>query len=632
MSFRLDSRTEWLEADGLGGFASAAASGLRTRRYHALLLRAATPPTGRQVLVNGVEVWVETPAGKFLLTPQVYFPNVRTGGEYLASFEPRPWPRWTYRLPGGIEIEQELFVPKGRALSALSFRLLSGPGVQLTLRPLLSGRDYHALHHENPAFNFEPQVSPERAAWRPYEGMPAIVVSHNGVYLQAPEWYRHFFYEEEEERGLDFLEDLASPGMFQWNLAPGSESSARAAVLFSTEEWGGDKSSLEIWKNLRDEEEKRRKIFKDPLFQSADSYFVVRGSGLSLIAGYPWFTDWGRDTFISLRGLGLACGKLEESGKILRAWAGFVSQGMVPNRCPDAGEALEYNSVDASLWYVIAAWEYFSQAGEDPLILEAVGKILSGYAQGTRYGIGMDSDGLLWAGEGDSSLTWMDARVNGQAVTPRVGKPVEVQALWLNALWIGAQGDPGWEKPFQKGLASFREKFWNASQSCLYDVVDAGREPGKLDPTVRPNQLLAAGGLPFFLLENPQAFAVVEKMEKELLAPLGLRSLSPQDPRYRPRYEGGVAARDGAYHQGTVWPWLLGPFIEAWVKVRGNTEKAKKEARVKFLEPLLRYLNQAGLGHLPEIADAEEPFIPRGCPFQAWSLGEAIRLDRVVLR
>jgi predicted glycogen debranching enzyme len=296
--------------------------------------------------------------------------------------------------------------------------------------------------------------------------------------------------------------------------------------------------------------------------------------------------------------------------------------------------------VDAALWYVIAVHELLTasngnsgivSAKDQRLFQAAILAILEGYSKGTRFGIRMDSDGLLAAGERGVQLTWMDAKVGEWVVTPRAGKPVEIQALWLNALKIASQFSPGWQAYFERGLKSFQEKFWNEQRGCLFDVVDVNHRAGEADAAFRPNQIFAVGGLPFQLLTGERAERIVSLVEEELWTPLGLRSLAPGEAGYSPHYEGGVVQRDGAYHQGTVWPWLIGPFAEAWVRVRGGTNAAKREARGKFLAPLLAHLDEAGLGHISEIADAEPPLTPRGCPFQAWSVGEALRLDRTVL-
>jgi len=632
---------EWLEADGLGGFASGTVAGIRTRRYHALLLAATEPPAGRFVLVNGFDAWVETARGSFALSSQLYPADVvhPDGSGRIVEFAREPWPKWIFALEDGSRIEQEIFVIHGATMVAVSWRLTNASTkASLTVRPFLSGRDYHSLHHENAAFRFQPDIEGQRAVWHPYEGIPAIVVLHNGIYRYASDWYRNFVYEQERERGLDFAEDLAAPGTFSFDLSAGE------AVLILAAEGFADvpvnKTSSELLADMRTAESARRKSFVTPLDRAADAYLVKRGTGKTIVAGYPWFTDWGRDTFISLRGLCVATERLDDARDILLEWAGVVSEGMLPNRFPDRGGPPEYNSVDASLWYVIAAHDFLTAAKTSRRIISAAQKtslrkaieaILTGYARGTRYGIRMDDDGLLGAGAPGVQLTWMDAKIGDWVVTPRIGKPVEVQALWLNALWIGSQFNDAYKEPFARGLESFRRRFWNVDQTCLYDVIDVDHQIGKLDAWFRPNQIFAVGGLPLQLIDGPQARQIVDAVEKRLWTPLGLRSLAPSEPDYAPHYLGSARERDAVYHQGTVWPWLAGPFIEAWLRVRSGTDAAKQEARTRFLAPLQVHLNHAGLGHVSEIADAEPPHTPRGCPFQAWSLAELVRLDRVVL-
>jgi predicted glycogen debranching enzyme len=622
-------RDEWLEPDGLGGFASGTVSGIRTRRYHALLLTATTPPSGRVVLVNGCEAWLETPGGQCALTSQRYAPDVihPDGAQRIEAFEPDPWPCWVLALPGGGQIEHGLVVQAGRSVVTLSWRLRGAAGGTLAVRPLLSGRDYHALHHENPAFRFDAEAEGDRVVWRPYPGIPAIVARSNGRYTHEPNWYRDFLYSEERDRGLDHVEDLASPGVFRWDLSRGE------AVLMIAAEGHDLPKDLAT---VRGGERRRRRRFVSRLHRSADAYLVRRNTGKTVIAGYPWFSDWGRDTFIALRGLCLATGRLEDARAILVEWASTISEGMVPNRFPDRGEQLEFNAVDAALWYVVAIHDFLQVARRvtkrDRQTLEtAIQAILSGYAGGTRYGIHADADGLLAAGEPGVQLTWMDAKVGQRVITPRIGKPVEVQALWLNALQIGSRLSDRWGQLHATGGAAFEARFWNEERGMLHDVVDADHRVGTVDATFRPNQILAVGGLPFALLEGERARRVVDAVEAHLLTPLGLRSLAPDQPGYSPRYEGGVAQRDGAYHQGTVWPWLIGPFVEAWVRVRGGGAAVRQEARKRFLGALFDHLDVAGLGHVSEIADGDPPHTPRGCPFQAWSVGELLRLDRVVL-
>jgi predicted glycogen debranching enzyme len=643
MAFVPDKRAEWLEADGLGGFASGTVAGPRTRRYHALLLVATTPPTGRFVLVNGLDAWVDTAAGSFAVSSQQYGPDVvhPDGERRLEMFGSEPWPRWTYRLEDGTRVEQELFVPHGTAAVAIRWRLLERPGrATLHVKPFLSGRDYHSLHHENPSFRFDAAVNGERVAWRPYAGVPGTVALSNGVYEHQPVWYRNFLYQEERARGLDHTEALASPGTFRWDLSGSDAVLILAAELLESDAPGEEVAAEVRFHLYREVELKRRSLFPSRLHRSADAYLVRRGRGKTVIAGYPWFTDWGRDTFIALRGLCLATGRLDDARDILLDWAGTVSESMLPNRFPDRGSVPEFNSVDASLWYIIAVHDFLQATASAGAIVEpstrerlqqAVEAILTGYAAGTRFGIRLDSDALLAAGVPGVQLTWMDAKVGDWDVTPRIGKPVEVQALWLNALWIGGQFSSKWVSLFKQGRQAFRTRFWNEAGEYLHDVVDPDHQPATADATFRPNQILAVGGLPVTLLEGEQARRVVDAVEARLWTPLGLRSLAADLPGYSPRYEGGVRERDGAYHQGTVWPWLAGPFVEAWVRVRGGSTEAKREARVRFLEPLLKHLDDAGLGHVSEIADADAPHTPRGCPFQAWSLGEVLRLMNHVL-
>ncbi|MSU58369.1 MAG: glycogen debranching protein [Pedosphaera sp.] len=635
---------EWLETDGHGGFASGTVSGIRTRRYHALLLTATTPPTGRVVLVNGFEAWIKTPRGRFALTSQRYAPDVihPDGAQRVKDFSMEPWPTWRFKFEDGTELTQELFIARESGVTALNWRLKSvQKNVRLFVRPLISGRDYHSLHKENGSFRFDQTPNGEKVLFRPYDGLPGIyaMYSSNAHYTHEPVWYRNFCYAEERARGLDDTEDLASPGVFEWDLSAGE-----AVWLLTTADSPAlsrkrDLSVRKFFECLRENEKLRRADFPSRLHRAADDYIVSGRNGKTVMAGYPWFTDWGRDTFIALRGLCLAGGRLADARDILVAWANSVSEGMLPNLFPDLGAKPEYNSVDASLWYVIAVHDLLQAASgsgvvspKDKRALQnAVEQILEGYSGGTRFGIRMADDGLLACGVPGVQLTWMDAKVGDWVVTPRIGKPVEIQALWLNALQIAAQFSPGWQKHFARGVKSFRDKFWNTERGGLFDVIDVNHRAGENDAAVRPNQIFAVGGLPFPLLDGERAKQIVSLVEEKLLTPLGLRSLAPGEADFKPRYEGGVWQRDGAYHQGTIWPWLIGPFVEAWVRVRGNTAAAKSEARAKFLAPLLTHLDEAGLGHVSEIADADAPHTPRGCPWQAWSVGELLRLDQVVL-
>jgi predicted glycogen debranching enzyme len=334
----------------------------------------------------------------------------------------------------------------------------------------------------------------------------------------------------------------------------------------------------------------------------------------------------------------LATGHLAEAEATLLAWSGAVSEGMLPNRFLDTGDQPEFNAVDASLWFIVLSYEFLICAKERGRTVtaetrralhDAVEAILRGYTAGTRFAIAADSDGLLRAGVPGVQLTWMDAKIGDRPVTPRIGKPVEVQALWINALRVGGVWSPRWAELARRATATFVARYPNPATG-LYDVIDVDHVSGAVDLKLRPNQILAVGGLPFAVLQGDPARTVVDRVESKLLTPLGLRTLSPDDPQYMSHYRGGPAQRDSAYHQGTAWPWLMGPFVDAWLRVRGGSIEAKLEARRRFLAPLQAHLATAGIGHISELADGAPPHEPGGCPFQAWSLGELIRIERML--
>ncbi|MDR5739296.1 amylo-alpha-1,6-glucosidase [Caballeronia sp. LZ016] len=621
---------EWLEADAHGGFASGTVGTTRTRRYHALLLTATQPPAGRVVLVNGVEAWLDVDGARVPLTMQRYAPDVLypDASAQLDAFDISPWPTWRYRIGENVVAVAEAFVAKESGETVLRWRLEGAPTqAALHVRPLISGRDYHALHRENASFDFDASVDGERVHWRPYGALPAIGATSNGVYEHAPDWYRNFQYVRERERGLDDIEDLATPGVFHFDLASGE------AVLILHADTGDDppreRDALALASRLDARERERRAAFGSRLARSADAYVVARKHGRTIIAGFPWFTDWGRDTFISMRGLLLASGRHEDAESILLEWTDTLSEGMLPNRFPDSGGLPEYNSVDASLWFAIAVHDYLA-TGHAPAATTArlqhtVDAILEGYTRGTRFDIVADGDGLLRAGVPGVQLTWMDAKAGDCVVTPRIGKPVEVQALWINALSIASAWNARWQPMRDRARQAFQTRFVDPATHALYDVVDADHEPGKLDRSIRPNQIFAVGGLPHAIVDGEIARAVIAQVEAHLLTPLGLRTLAPSDPAYRSRYAGGLMDRDGAYHQGTVWPWLMGPFVEAWLRVHGAAG-----VRERFLAPLHAHLDQYGIGHVSEVADGEAPHTPGGTPFQAWSLAELLRIGKLI--
>ncbi|CAB3766671.1 amylo-alpha-1,6-glucosidase [Paraburkholderia humisilvae] len=651
---RLDA--EWLEADGFGGFASGTVGMPRTRRYHALLLAATRPPAGRIVLVNGIEAWLDANGERYPLTMQCYAPdlNVPDIAGQLLGFTTQPWPTWRIALGARGEVSAELFVVKDTAETVLRWRLRREATAQngatavsgatgdttngrfmLHVRPLLSGRDYHALHHENGAFNFSADVNDGCVSWRPYGDRPAIRAASNGAYEHAPDWYRNFCYPRERERGLEFTEDLATPGVFSFDLG-----AADAVLIFSAagvprarENTTSD--ALLHAQQLEHAERTRRASFASRLQRSADAYVVAREQGRTIVAGFPWFTDWGRDTFISMRGLLLSCARYDEAEAILLEWSATLSEGMLPNRFPDYDDTPEFNSVDASLWFVVAVHDYLAVQHASGTtrrrLQQAVDDILAGYTRGTRFAIGVDEqDGLLRAGVPGVQLTWMDAKVGDWVVTPRIGKPVEVQALWINALRIASNWNVRWREPAGRAARAFVERFVDPASGALFDVVDVDHVRGTFDRSVRPNQIFAVGGLPFQVIDGVVARAVVAQVSVHLLTPLGLRTLAPSDPAYRGHYVGGPRERDGAYHQGTVWPWLLGPFVEAWMRVEQPDAAACAAAFERFVAPLDAHLDRVGLDHLSEVADGDAPHHAAGAPFQAWSLGERLRIDALL--
>jgi predicted glycogen debranching enzyme len=629
---------EWLETNGLGGFASSTIIGLNTRRYHGLLVAATRPPVGRLVLLSKLEETLVIDRRRHDLSANEY-PGVihPEGYRYLTSFRLDPFPVFTFEVEG-VAVEKSVFMIHGENSTVIQYELQAtgrGPArCSLEVRPLIAFRDYHATTRENSALDPRVGASPRLATLRPYAGLPALHLAHDADGLEAAGyWYRHFEYREERARGLDFAEDLFSPCVLSFDLGR----RGRANVIASTE-----RREVGRVAEYRRTERARRQAVVDArqgageligmLAAAADQFVVARGEQQSVIAGYHWFGDWGRDTMIALPGLALAAGRPEVAKSILLAFARHVDRGMLPNRFPDAGEEPEYNTVDATLWYFEAVRALLQYTGDDQFIrahlYPVLTEIISWHERGTRYGIRVDEDGLLAAGEAGVQLTWMDARVGDRVVTPRSGKAVEIQALWYNALRVmeslaRAFGDRDGAERYG-GLAaraerSFGEAFWNEAAGCLFDVIDGEARDG----AIRPNQIIAVS-LAHTMLPPERARQVVEVVARELLTPYGLRSLAPGDAQYCGRYEGDARARDAVYHQGAVWAWLLGPFITAYVKVHEGSGASREQAR-RWLEPFRAHLGEAGLGQVSEIFDGDAPHHPRGCIAQAWSVGELLR-------
>ncbi|MBK7512458.1 MAG: glycogen debranching enzyme family protein [Chloracidobacterium sp.] len=623
---------EWLLTNGIGGFACGTISGAATRRYHSILTSAVDPPLGRITVLSKYEETLVIDGQRYELSANRY-PNVIEPQGYLnlSSFSIEPFPTWTYSV-GGLELVKTLFMVHGSNTAVCEWAIAGGASttVELQVRPLLSFIDYHHLQHEDPSFNAEYLIEDGRVAIRPYSDKPTLTIAHNANAVdESSYWYRNFEYSVEQERGFDFHEDLFQPFVLRFDL-----STTAFAVASTDDAIPADPRTLREAELSRQTEiiaaaGKVGEVQKT-LVLAADQFIVERGNGHSIIAGYPWFSDWGRDTMIALPGLTLSTGRPEIGRAILLEFSNHISEGMIPNRFPDEGETADYNTVDATLWYFEAIRAYVESTGDSEfvreLLFDKLVDIIEWHLRGTRYGIRVDTDGLLIAGEAGTQLTWMDAKVGDLVITPRIGKPVEIQALWYNALRIMSDFALDFERDAEyrhfTSMAelceqSFNAVFWNRGEQCLYDVVDRSERDG----SVRPNQIFAAG-LTHSMLSRERARLVVDQVESELLTPFGLRSLSPKDSRYCPEYSGSPVKRDSAYHQGTVWAWLIGGFVDAYRRAYPERENRVEE----FTSGLREHLSSAGIGQISEIFDAERPYTPRGCFAQAWSVGELLRI------
>ena len=630
---------EWLETNGIGGFSSSTSIGLNTRRYHGLLTAATKPPVGRLVLLSKLEETLVIDGRRYDLSANQYPGAVHPQGfNYQIGFRLDPFPVFTYEVEG-VKLEKSVFMVQGENTTVVQYQLLDGDpdgGVKLEVRPLIAFRDYHSTTHENGALNPHVELEPGLVAVKPYNDLPSMFLAHNAGSVDTNGfWFRNFQYAIEQERGLDFAEDLFSPYALLFEL----DSAANATVIASTERRDANQAG-----SLRQSEIKRRKLIGgganeviNTLKVAAEQFIVDRANGKTVIAGYHWFSDWGRDTMIALPGLTLSNGRADAARGILREFANHVDQGMLPNRFPDAGETPEYNTVDATLWFFEAVRSLLQHTDDYKFVrqhlYDVLKDIIEWHRKGTRYRIQVDQDGLLNSGEPGVQLTWMDAKVGDWVVTPRHGKPVEIQALWYNALRVmehlaGIYKDSQATKTYadmaRKARASFNKIFWNSDRGCLYDVVDGD----SFDATIRPNQVIAVS-LAHSMVSNKRAKSILAVVERELLTERGLRTLSPQDSNYIGRYEGDPRSRDGAYHQGTVWPWLMGPYITAYAKTFGK--KSGREFASRWLAQFQQHFNEGCLGQVSEIFDADAPYAPRGCVAQAWSVSEILRAALEVL-
>jgi predicted glycogen debranching enzyme len=625
-------RREWLVTNGLGGFACGTLAGSNTRRYHGLLVAALRPPLERTLMVAKLDAVVTYRGRRYELATNEYADGTIAprGCVLLDSFRLEgSIPVWTW-LIGDALIEQRIWMAHGANTTYVQFSVTrASEPVHLQLDPLCTYRDYHSQHRGYREM-LGTQLGNGVRVDAFYGAQPYRLLADRGTCALAPQWHWNFRHRVETERGLDDLEDLFRPAAFTMTLAAGetgaitltaSDAEPAPAARALEVERARQSALLQLAADGTDSFEQ--------LVHAADQYVVARQEGLTVIAGYPWFGDWGRDTMIALPGLTLTTGRFDIAANILRTFARFVSDGLLPNRFPDHAEAPEYNTVDATLWYFVALDEYVRASGDRKLLEELfpiLRSIVRWHQRGTRHGIRVDEqDGLLRAGEDGVQLTWMDAKIGDWVVTPRVGKPVEINALWFNALAImrdfaqqlgDAEAAREYGSASERVARSFNERFWYAEGGYLYDVVDTAIGD---DASLRPNQLFALS-LRHPLLENGRAKAVLDKCMQELWTPVGLRSLAPTDPAYVPRYGGSPYERDAAYHQGTVWSWLLGPLAIAHYRIYNDAAAARG-----LLSGVAAHLRDACVGQVSEIFDAEAPFAPRGCFAQAWGVAETLR-------
>ena len=645
---------EWLVTNGIGGFASGTVAGSLTRRYHGLLIAALKPPLQRTLLVAKLDETAQYDGQTYPLGTNRWQGGAvdPQGYRYLERFRLEgSTPVWTFALADAL-LEKRVWMQAGVNTTYVRYELARGSGaVELKLKALVNYCDFHS---RTQAGDWRMEVTPVANGLRvaAFDAATPFYLLSAAVPQDPPErercasaepaheWYRNYDLPEERARGLEDQSDHLHAGTFRARLEPGEA----LTLVFSTDPHPNldargtfathvalEQSLLERFAKAHPLAASDAPAWVRQLVLAADQFLVARPMqddplARSVIAGYPWFSDWGRDTMIALPGLTLSTGRPEVAAKILRTFTRFVDRGMLPNVFPDAGDTPEYNTVDATLWYFEAVRQYYAASRDFDLVRElfpVLEGILEWHIRGTRYNIRMDpDDGLLSAGESGVQLTWMDAKVGDAVVTPRIGKPVEVNALWYNALvdtglfarMLGK--NPGeYEAMARRAQASF-QKFWNAEANYCFDLIDG---PLGNDGALRPNQIIAVS-LPVSPLEPRQQRAVVDACARHLLTSHGLRSLAPFDPDYKGHYGGPAVTRDGAYHQGTVWGWLIGPFVLAHLRVYDDPARARS-----FLEPLAHQLRVHGLGTLAEIFDGDPPFTPRGCVAQAWTVAEVMR-------
>lgn len=675
----LSAQREWLETNGIGSFASATISGMNTRRYHALLVASLKPPTHRYVLLSRIEEAITIGKRSTEFSTNTYRPTVThpRGFEYQTEFRLTPFPTFTFHI-FGVTVQKQIFMPYGANATVIRYSLIDAPdandearrandetkndkakdaSITLSLRPLFAFRDYHSLTRADEAHRPHADfVNDKLIKVSSGDASLHCFLAHNASQINLTEtFYRNFELAEERARGFDYTEDLFNPfeltrkisandsfdiiastdiyDIAEVNALQRREDARRAAELARCP--SKDKTIRTLWTASTQFIVERQAEAHNSLNDAAQQQHRAPDKLQTIIAGYHWFTDWGRDTMIALPGLTLATRRFDSAREILLAFASYIEQGLIPNNFPDTGETPSYNTIDATLWFVHACGEYTNRTHDTATrdkLYPHLKDIIAHHERGTFHDIRVGTDGLLRGGDSHTQLTWMDAKIGDFVVTPRNGRAVEIQALWFNALHIIADlarklNDDSFATNCTRLAAhaqkSFNRLFWNKQQNCLYDLL---RDDNTPDASVRPNQIFALS-LPYRILtDDARARAVLATVERELLTPYGLRSLAPGDAQYRPIYEGDSFARDTAYHQGTVWTWLIGHFITAYLNLNGR--RPATLARVSaWLQPLREHLLDRGVGQLHEIFDAAAPHTPRGAIAQAWSVAEVLRCE-----
>ena len=635
---------EWLTTNRIGAYASSTVVGCNTRRYHGLLVAATRPPVGRLLALSQLSERLTVGETSYDLAT-IEFPDMLKprGMVHLAEFRNDVAPTFVYRMEG-LELTKQVVLAESANCVTIRYALHGGDAI-LRILPFAALRDFHHLRTCHDAHQMTFEIAPGGATVQDIGSPipPLHLAAPLGRFQPHPQWWYRFHYRTDLARGQDAFEDLYSPGEFIFELGDGGSCELTASL--------GEPGSMDADETLARKRRRLTAIVQSVgpkadlatrrLAEASDAFLVERRfpgapARRTILAGYHWFADWGRDTFIALPGLLLATERFDKARDVFEMFAEHIADGMIPNRFDDYATAAHYNSIDASLWFVLAAERYLRATNDTTFwrntLLPASQAILRAYQDGTIFDIHADADGLLMGGSYKTQLTWMDAALGEEAITPRHGKCVEINALWHSAHRILAERcaeiDPELAEQCADRAAliasAFNRAFWNGRAECLYDCISDGRP----DPTIRPNQIFAVS-LPHCPLPPDRRAAVVRIVQEKLLTPFGLRSLSPDDARYRSRYGGSWESRDRAYHQGTVWGWLIGPFIEAYLNVHGDRPFAIAQAR-QWLEGFTEHLETAGLGTVSEIFDGEPPHEPRGCIAQAWSVGEVLRAKRMV--